>query len=237
MMPVSRFPVPRVARVLRMIALLVLCLACSACSACSSMAKIYMVNVDSIARKGLNFAAAPAYVFQPEAATMGGVKAEDLRFREAAGLVASCLNSRGMHEVTEPGKADVVVYLAYGVDDERRNAYVTESPEFDPFRYPGPLVFRDPFFDDRVRWRRDVTTVATWRRWLEVSAYRLDDKGKPGEQLWSTRAESRGPSRDLRAVLPWLVEAMRGDFASDTHGMASYEVRVGEGGPSEIIRR
>ena len=37
--------------------------------------------------------------------------------------------------------------------------------------------------------------------------------------------------------MPWLVEAMRGDFAADTHGVASYEVRVDEGGPVEVIRR
>ena len=30
---------------------------------------------------------------------------------------------------------------------------------------------------------------------------------------------------------------MRGDFAADTHGVASYEVRVDEGGPAEVIRR
>ena len=95
---------------------------------------------------------------------------------------------------------------------------------------------RDPFLFDRGL-RREVTTVTTWRRWLDVSAYRLDDKGRPAEQLWSTRAESRGRSKDLRAVMPWLVEAMRGDFAADTHGVASYEVRVDEGGPVEVIRR
>ena len=93
-----------------------------------------------------------------------------------------------------------------------------------------------PFLFDRGL-RREVTTVTTWRRWLDVSAYRLDDKGRPAEQLWSTRAESRGRSKDLRAVMPWLVEAMRGDFAADTHGVASYEVRVDEGGPVEVIRR
>ncbi len=221
-------------RALRLAALLTLCLVCSACS---SLARVYLVDVDSIAVQGLSFAANPAYVFQPKGPDMAGVEAGDLRFREAADLVASCLNSRGMHEVTDIRKADVVVYLAYGVDDERRETRVVESPEIDPFRHHGPLVFRDPFFDDRVYWRREVTSVTTWRSWLDVSAYRLDGKGKPGEQLWSTRAESRGRSKDLRAILPWLVEAMRGDFAADTHGVASYEVRVDEGGPAELIRR
>ncbi len=223
-----------VPRALRLAVLPVLLLVCSACS---SLARVYMVDVDSIAARGLSFAATPAYVFRPKEPDMAGVGAEDLRFREAADLVASCLNSRGMHEVKDMRKADVVVYLAYGVDDERRETRVVESPEIDPFLYHGPLVFRDPFLDDRVRWRREVTTVTTWRCWLDVSAYRLDGKGKPGEQLWSTRAQSRGRSHDLRAVLPWLVEAMRGDFAADTHGVASYEVRVDEGGPTEVIRR
>ena len=218
-------------RVLHVAALLTLCLVCSACS---SLARVYMVNVDSFAVQGLSFAAHPAYVFRPGEPDMAGVGSDDLRFREAADLVASCLNSRGMHEVKDISKADVVVYLACGVDGERRDFRVAAVP--DPYWYPGPWAWRDPFLFDRGL-RREVTTVTTWRRWLDVSAYRLDDKGRPAEQLWSTRAESRGRSKDLRAVMPWLVEAMRGDFAADTHGVASYEVRVDEGGPVEVIRR
>ncbi len=219
--------------VLFRLACLVLPLFFLLCPVCPAAAQAYVVQVDSIAADSLNFAANPDYVFRPGREGMVGVNVDDLRFREVAELVASCLASRGMREVADGERADAAVYLSYGVGDERREIRVMDIPG--PCRPLDPWCRDDPFFYDSCR-RRTVRVVTTWLIRLDVSAYSLNERGERSGQLWSTRAECRSSSRDERAVLPWLVEAMRGDFASDTHGIVSYEVRLNRNRPPEIRR-
>ena len=211
-----------------------LMLSCLAVTACSSLAGIYQVNVDSMARQGLNFNAVPLYEFRPAPQIMQGVRADDLFFCNVADKVSSCLASRGMREARRGEKADVVIYLSYGVGDARQETAVESIPSYRP--RIGLRYWNDPFFFDDVYYRQRVYNYTSYLRWLEVSARRLV-KGEAEDQLWVTRAESRGSSADLYNVLPWLLEAMRADFAANTYGTAAYEVRVDRSGPAEIRRK
>lgn len=165
-----------------------------------------------------------------------------LLFREVAAQVELAMEENGYTRVGDPGEADLVVEMGYGVS--------------------GPLVELDPaptsttavrvgvgrgvpygrgLYGPYTRWTTGVWSAPAPRGYvareryttrLELEARRADDPGDgpAGVPVWELTAAATTESDDLRAVMPSLVYAA-GDFIGErTERAVTVKVRADEPG-------
>lgn len=162
--------------------------------------------------------------------------AGSLEFAHYAELVAQRLAAQGYSRAADPASAQLVVRLAYHVDQGREQVRTTgfgRDPFFDPFyydRYWGPprywggwggwhsryaFGFHDPFL-----WG-GAPQVERYTVYTSELTMRIDRAGSP-ERLFEGTARARSLSNKLTYLVPNLVDAMFTGFP----GNSGEEIRV-----------
>jgi Domain of unknown function (DUF4136) len=152
---------------------------------------------------------------------------DSLEFRTYAGLVADRLTQYGYTRADNPGSANLVVSLDYGVDRGREKVRSVPGSGFNRWGYAGygwgpwgrPYYgwgrrsfvygFYDPFlFDDY----NEVESYTVYNSQLTMNIAR---KGT-GERVFEGRAQAQSTDNDLTALVPNLIEAMFTGFPGNS---------------------
>lgn len=117
--------------------------------------------------------------------------AGDKDFAKAADALAQAMEARGYKRVARLEEADLGVYLAYKVSEERRAPF--ENFDQGPAGYhPRSLFFLD--------YTRDVTVEA-----VDMARYKAGD---PRNVVWKMRLVTKGPTGDIQKAMPFVAAAV-----------------------------
>lgn len=187
-------------------------------SGCASRQLRYHVNVDSISSE-----VAPlkkSYVLLP------GTKettADDLQFKEFATYIHRALAAKGFMLANNIEKADIAIFLVYGIGNPQENIYsyslpvwgqtgVSSSTTYGTVNtfgnygtFSGTTTYTPQY--GITGYTSHVGSYTTYFRYILLDAYDLDvyRKEKKLSQVWRTTVTSTGSSGDLRRVFPVLV--------------------------------
>jgi hypothetical protein len=188
----------------------------------------FEVNIDSISDPNHT---QKTYIILP---VNKGVKATDLQFKEYAAYVNRALVQQGLIQADPPNKADLVVFLYYGIGEPQVHNYSYSIPTFGQTgisssnttgsinSYGGYSSYSattsyTPTFG--VTGSIPVNdTVVTYSRFiiLEGLDYAELVNNKKEIQLWKTTITSTGTSSDLRLVFPVMIGAAKEYFLKNS---------------------
>ena len=189
----------------------------------------YIVNVDSIndrqALTSKNFVIVSGNK---------NIDAGDLQFREYACYVAAALEKKGYTPVDSIDKADVEVYLSYGVGEAQQHVYSYSSPvwgqtggetttianiikeEDGSTKYISSTSYTPDYGITGYQERTDVYT--TYPKYIILDAYHLKIKqdNKKLKQLWKTSISNTGGNKELRKFFPIMINAAQQYIGENT---------------------
>ncbi len=152
-------------------------------------------------------------------------KAEDLQFKEYAAYVNRALIKQGFVPAESFEKANVAIFLVYGIGDPKESQYSYALPTWgqtgvSSSRTSGTVSSYGGYSSYSGKTTHTPTygvtgstthigSYTTYVRFMVLDAVDLDEykKSKEEVQLWKTTVTSAGSSGDLRKVFPVLVAA------------------------------
>ncbi|MBI3811240.1 MAG: hypothetical protein HY283_03410 [Nitrospirae bacterium] len=157
-----------------------------------------------------------------------------MQFKEYAAYINRALISRGLTPVETAEKADLAVFVIYGIGNPQEhqysyslpvwgqtgvsssNTYGTLSMYGNYGTYSGTTTY-NPTYGIKG-YTSHVGNYATYFRFLVLDALDLAEykQTKKEVQLWKTIITSTGSSGDLRRVFPYLVSASKPHIAANT---------------------
>jgi len=185
------------------------------------------VNVDSIGNAKDN----KIYILLP---SNKDTKADDLQFKEYASYVNHVLQTKGFIPAKTFQKADVAIFLGYGIGDPEEHQYTYSLPSWGKTgvsssyttgtvssygsygTYSGTTTYMPTYGVTGSTTHSGSYT--TYFRFMLLDAVDLNEyrKSKREVQLWKTIVTSLGSSCDLRRVFPILVAASKDYIATNT---------------------
>ncbi len=165
----------------------------------------YRVTIDAIT--------APNTTLQPSTYELKSldknVESNSLRFQQYAAPLAQLLHEKGYLKATEAEIAQQIIYFDYGIEKlkEERETYVEPDITFGfGFGYPyGAFGYYDPFYHPVYYGSRYHTyTNIYYNRYITILA-----KDQFNKELWRVDVSSVGESKNLRKIVPLLIEASK----------------------------
>jgi len=205
-------------------------------SGCATMQPpTFFVNVDSIGSAKEN----KTYILLP---SNKDTKADDLQFKEYASYVNRALQAQGFVPAESFQKANVAIFLGYGIGDPKEHQYTYSLPTWgqtgvsssyttgtvssygDYGSYSGTTSYTPTYGVTGSTTHSGSYT--THFRFMLLDAVDLDEykKSKKEVQLWKTTVTSSGSSGDLRRVFPILVAASKDYIATNTGKMVKVKL-------------
>ena len=144
------------------------------------------------------------------------VKADDLQFKEYAAYVHRALIEQGFVLAESPEKANVGIFLSYGIGEPREHQYSYNTSKYGQTgvsssnttgrvssggSFSGTTTYTPTY--GVTGSETHVETYTTYFRYMILDAVDMEKE----VQLWKTTVTSSGSSGDLRLVLPILVAA------------------------------
>jgi hypothetical protein len=188
-------------------------------SGCATTQPQFSVRVDSISGGAVD---KNSYILLPG---NKDTKAEDLQFKEYAAYVNRALIKQGFVPAESFEKANVAIFLVYGLGDPKEHQYSYSIPTWGQTgvsssyttgtissyggygSYSGTTTYTPTY--GITGSTAHTGSYTTYFRFMVLDAVDLDEykKSKKEVQLWKTTVTSSGSSGDLRLVFPILVAA------------------------------
>jgi hypothetical protein len=182
-------------------------------------ARVYHVTVDSI--RGTDTLPGKNYVI---VSGNSAIDTNDLQFREYAGYVARALTEKGMTLVDDISRADMEIYLTYGIGDAEQHVYSYAEPVWGQTGSETSAttnVSREGGVTSVVQdtvttpaygvtgYQTKTDTYTTYPKFITIDAYDLVNHPKSNKliQLWKTSITASGQSRELRKIFAGMVAA------------------------------
>lgn len=195
-------------------------------SGCASVTPNFEVSVDSISGEGP--IAKPLYVLLPG---NKDTSESDLQFQEFAGYIKRALASKGYEEAESFEKADLAIFLGYGIGDPQEHQYTYSLPTWGQTGvsssyttgtissyggYSGTTTYTPTYGVTGAT--SHGGSYSTYFRFMLLTAYNLKEyrNTKKEVQVWKTTVTSAGSSGDLRRVFPVLVAASQDYVGTNT---------------------
>ena len=206
----------------------VLLLAVLTASGCATVQPQFSVRVDSISG---GVTEKNSYILLPG---NKDTKAEDLQFKEYAAYVNRALMKQGFVPAESFEKANVAIFLMYGIGDPKEHQYSYSIPTWGQTgvsssyttgsvssyggygSYSGTTTYTPTY--GVTGSTTHTGSYTTYFRFMVLDAVDLDEynKSKNEVQLWKTTVTSSGSSGDLRRVFPILVGASQQYIGKNT---------------------
>lgn len=204
-------------------------------------AQNYRLHVDALRDADASFEIGAGQTYVIDRASPGR-GAQDLRFQEAARMVAATLDSKGFRRVEDRNEADLIVRVEARMSNPLTSTETRAEPVF--FRTTGhSRMIRVPVFDSEgniVRYRTSrvyypphsefvgfsetARHVTLYDKSLYMSGW-TNEGGEPGEELWTLTVIARDQSSDLRSYLPILLAAAYPHIGESTDGQVVVSIR------------
>jgi len=193
---------------------------------CATITPQFHVNVDSLStgnsNEGKNYILIPGNE---------GVNINDLQFKEYALYINRVLISLGYISAKSFEKADLAIFLSYGIGDPQEHQYSYSLPVFGQTgvssantygtlnsfgNYSSVTTFTPTY--GVTGYTSHAGAYSQFFRFMLLETYDLDiyRKSKKEIQVWKTMVTSTGSSGDLRMVFPILVAASKPYIGSNT---------------------
>lgn len=180
---------------------------------CSPMTAKYKVTVDAIT--------APNATVSPSSYAIKvlgkNTDANDLRFQQHANTLAQLLNSKGYTQVSANHLADQNIYFDYGIEKikEETHSYTEPNVTFGmswgfPYGYYGRRYhpYNNFWYGGHTTYRQRYTY---YNRYITLLA-----KDSLNKELWRVDVSSIGESKNLRKIVPMLLEAAEEYIGTNT---------------------
>ena len=197
-------------------------------SGCATTQPQFSVMVDSI---GGAIAEKNSYSLLPGNKE---TKADDLQFKEYAAYVNRALIKQGFVPAESFEKANVAIFLVYGIGDPKESQYSYALPTWGQTgisssytsgtvssyggygSYSGTTTYTPTY--GVTGSTTHIGSYTTYFRFMVLDAVDLDEykKSKKEVQLWKTTVTSAGSSGDLRRIFPILVAASQQYIGKNT---------------------
>ena len=171
-------------------------------TACSVTPK-YNVTVDAIARPNLTETASVKRIqIKP---LKQGVNSEGLIFQKHKRNLLELLQTQG-YRATQTAP-DEIIYLEYGIDviSQQRDTYIEPNIQLGlSFGYPSGLYGHryHPFWNDLNYYRSYERSYTLYNRHVTLLS-----KTPLGRELWRVDVSSMGESKNLKKIIPLLLES------------------------------
>ena len=180
---------------------------------CSPITSKYRVTVDAITAP--NTTVAPgSYSIK---ALGNDTDTNDLRFQEHAERLTKILNSKGYTQVANGYIANQTIYFDYGIEKVKEEVQTYSEPDISfgiswgfPYGYYGRHYhpYNNFWYGGHTTYRR---TYAYYNRYITLLA-----KNSLNKELWRVDVSSIGESKNLRKIVPMLLEAAEEYIGTNT---------------------
>lgn len=207
-------------------------------SGCASPTPSYNVGINSIDRgvstEGMSYLLLPSE---------GVAEANELQYIEFSNYVRMALSERGFVEEDDPNKADLAIYITYGIGDPATSNYTVAIPVFGQTgissSHTTGSVSR---FGNSATYRQTTTNIPSYgltgfhnversstqfTRHVFLTAYDFSNFRETDEfvVLWDTRIVSIGSSGDLRQVFPVMIAAAMDQIGTNTGKILTVSIK------------
>lgn len=180
---------------------------------CSPMSYKYRVTVDAIT--------APNTAVVPSSYTIKAlgknIDANSLKFQQYAEILTQMLNSKGYTKVDTAHLAQQTIYFDYGIEKVKEEVQTYSEPDITfgmswgfPYGYYGQYYhpYNNFWYGGHTTYRK---TYAYYNRYITLLA-----KNTLNKELWRVDVSSIGESKNLRKIVPMLLEAAEEYIGTDT---------------------
>ncbi|MSU70564.1 MAG: hypothetical protein EXS39_07290 [Opitutaceae bacterium] len=221
----------------------------------SGCASGYQMKVDAISRPK------PAAKEEPVSYRIRNKNPEDsddsLRYKEAAKFVKTALSGKGMYEVADSEKADMVVDIDYGMSPPKGRVETVSEPVY--ITVPGPVTYQTmqvgsgangtpiyrtiavqgPPRTEYVGEREYLVMRVTYEKYLHLTARENQpgSEGRPPPEIWTIDVTSEGESKNLRKYLPALAAASIDYIGKDTRGQKDIRLKDEKDGAVAFVKK
>ncbi len=197
-------------------------------SGCATIQPVFMVSVDSISSA---IADKKSYALLPG---NKDTNPEDLQFKEYAAYVDRALIKQGFVPAESLEKANIAIFLAYGIGDPQEHQYSYSIPtwgktgvsssyttatirQYGGYGSYSGTTMHTPTYGITGS-ETHIGSYTTYFRFIILDAVDMDEHKKSNKevQIWKTTVTSTGRSGDLRHVFPILVAASRQYIGKNT---------------------
>jgi maltoporin len=164
-----------------------------------------------------------------------GVSSYDLQFQEFSTYVKQALIDRGFKQASSMDKADIAIFLSYGIGTPETHFYSYKLPIYGQTKIPSSNTKGAIFSPDKNQsmyssstsytpsygitgYTTQIASYTTYTRFLILDAYETKSllNEKKMIQVWKTVVTSIGDSEDLRYIFPYMVCSMKPYMATNT---------------------
>lgn len=165
----------------------------------------YRVTIDAIT--------APNITLKPSTYKFESLKknldSNSLRFQQYSNPLAKLLHEKGYLKVTKGEIPQQIIYFDYGIEKVKEERKSYKEPDITigfGFSYPyGVFGYYDPFYYPVYYGNRYHSYTNTYyNRYITILA-----KDKFAKELWRVDVSSVGKSKNLRKIIPLLIEASK----------------------------
>lgn len=179
---------------------------------CSPMTAKYRVTVDAIT--------APNVSVAPTTYTIKalGTHTDSLTFQQQAGHLTQMLNAKGYTMATYPSMAQQVIYFDYGIEKVKEETQTYSEPNVTfgmSWGFPYGYYYGRHYHPYNNFWYGGHTTYR--RTYAYYNRYiTLLSKEQTGKELWRVDVSSIGESKNLKKIVPMLLEAAEEYIGTNT---------------------
>jgi hypothetical protein len=205
--------------------------------AATGCVRSYLVHVDSISDNSAQLN--KTYLIMPGNKSVG---ANDLQFKEFAGLLVRAMAIQGYTLADAVQKPDIEVYLSYGIGEPETHTYSYSEPVWgqtgvniytqtdqytgkDNVTTQNSSTFMEPQYGV-TGYTEKTGEYTVYKKFIVVDAFDMRN-GAPGAQLkeiWKTSITANGKAKDLRKVFPGMLAAAAKYLGTNTGEDLSVEI-------------
>ena len=173
---------------------------------CSPVVNKYKVSVDAINNPNVNISPS-VYIIKP----LGKNTDEtSLEFQKHSSKLMKILGTKGYTQSSASHLAKQIIYFDYGIDKVKEETRTYSQPNISFGYYHN---YYHPFWSDFTysSYRTYQKTYVLYNRYIEILA-----KSQTGKELWRVDVSSVGESKDLKSIVPILLEGAEDYIGKNT---------------------
>ena len=174
---------------------------------CTPMVNKYRVSIDAITNPNIDIAP-NSYIIEPLGKS---TDKNSLEFQRHSSQLMKILGKKGYVQPYSSASAQQIIYFDYGIDKIKEETKTYSQPNIS---FGFSHGYYNTFWSDFMYsgYTTYQKTYTLYNRYIEILA-----KNKAGKELWRVDVSSVGESKDLKSIVPILLEASEAYIGKDTN--------------------
>jgi len=174
---------------------------------CTPMVNKYRVSIDAITNPNIDIAP-NSYIIEPLGKS---TDKNSLEFQRHSSQLMKILGKKGYVQPYSSALAKQIIYFDYGIDKIKEETRTYSQPNISfGFSHGYYSTFWSDFMYSGYTTYQKTYTL--YNRYIEILA-----KNQAGKELWRVDVSSVGESKDLKSIVPILLEASEAYIGKDTN--------------------